>query len=250
MGEKMRASAIEFRLRMPIQIVIVLLGFWSPWVASLDLSRRVSTLAWLPLLISRFGLLRFTYATPVVIVAGALVAALGALLRVWGAAYLGYGTVHHANMQASSLMADGPYRYVRNPLYLGGWCMMIGMSLLMPPTGALLVIISTAFFYLRLIFGEEAFLRAKLGDPYQNYLRAVPRLFPRLRTSLPAAGNKPHWWIAAVSEVQPIGVFFTLACLSWTYDNLLMIKSIVICFGASLVIRAIMPRTQINSEEV
>ncbi len=42
-----------------------------------------------------------------------------ALLRTWGSAYLGRGVVHDEAMHSDALHADGPYRYVRNPLYLG-----------------------------------------------------------------------------------------------------------------------------------
>lgn len=238
----MRASKIEFRLRMVIQIVIVFIGFWAPWIGALDLSRRVSTLEWLALEISRMGLASFTYAAPIVIVAGALFTLAGAVFRVWGAAYLGYDTVHHAQMQAGGVMAAGPYRYVRNPLYLGAWCMMIGVCLLMPPSGALFTMVLVTIFYLRLIFGEEAFLAAQLGEPYRDYLRAVPRLFPRLRSGLPRATVQPRWPIAFLTELNAIGIFVTIAFLSWTYNNLLMIKAILICFGISLLVRAFMPR--------
>jgi protein-S-isoprenylcysteine O-methyltransferase Ste14 len=242
----MRASSIEFRLRMFIQVVIVVLGFWAPWLQSLDLSRRVSTLEWLALEVSRTGLVRFTFAAPVVIVAGALAAASGAVLRVWGAAYLGYDIVHHGEMQAGRVMAAGPYRFVRNPLYLGGWFMMAAISLLMPPTGALFTMVLVTVFYLRLILGEEAFLTAQIGEPYRAYLRAVPRLIPRLRSNLPRAVVQPHWTVALVTEINAIGIFIVLAGLSWTYDNLLMIKAILISFGISLVVRALMPRGEIK----
>ena len=142
----MRASSIEFRLRMIIQIVIVFIGFWAPWIGSLDLGRRISTLEWLALQISRTGMVRFTFAAPIVIVAGALAAGLGAVLRVWGAAFLGYDVVHHGQMQAGRVMAAGPYRFVRNPLYLGGWFMMAAISLLMPPTGALFTMVLVTLF--------------------------------------------------------------------------------------------------------
>ena len=95
----MKASAIEFRLRMWIQIVILFLGFWAPWIGMHDLSRRISTIEWLALEISRMGLVSFTTATPIVIVCGAIAALIGAVLRVWGVAYLGYGVVHHGDMQ-------------------------------------------------------------------------------------------------------------------------------------------------------
>ena len=192
----MKASAIEFRLRMAIMVAIVTLGFWSPWIESWDLGRRISLLEWLALEASRLGLLRFSIALPATIVLASLIAAAGAILRVWGTAYLGYGTVHHGHMQAGAVMADGPYRYVRNPLYLGGWCMMAAMAFIMPPSGALFAMTLLTLFFLRLILAEEAFLAVQLGQPYLDYLRSVPRLIPRLRAALPApaknrAGSSP-----------------------------------------------------------
>jgi len=124
----MQASVIEFRFRMLIMTTLVVLGYWAPWIEALDLGRRISLLEWLALHLRRAGLLPFGYATAAVIVIGSLFAAVGMVLRIWGAAYLGYGTVHHGRMQAGALMADGPYRYLRNPLYVGGWFMFMAMA--------------------------------------------------------------------------------------------------------------------------
>lgn len=238
----MRASAIEFRLRMIIQLVIVFLGFWAPWVGGWNFGWQTTTLVWLSFELSSTGLASFSAAMPIVIVLGALAAFLGAVLRVWGAAYLGYSTVHHGDMQAGAVMADGPFRYLRNPLYLGGWFMMLAVCLLMTPSGALFTIVLMTIFFLRLILGEEAFLAKQLGRPYADYLRAVPRLIPRFRSSLPAAGNKPHWLIAIATEVLPIGTFFTFAVLAWSYDRQrqLMLEGIFWSFLASLVARGLM----------
>jgi protein-S-isoprenylcysteine O-methyltransferase Ste14 len=243
----LRANSIVFRLRLYIQAIFVVFGYWAPWLylpslRGLDFASRISTLEWLALEISRTGLVHFTYATPIVIVAGALAAALGVVFRVWGAAYLGHTTVHHARMQAGGVMTAGPYRYVRNPLYLGAWFMVLALSLLMPPTGALFAMVLETVFLIWIIRSEEAFLSVQLGEPYRDYLRAVPRLIPRLRSSLPRVVVQPDWPTALISEVNPLGIFFTLAVLSWRYDNLLMIKSIVIFFGLSLVIRGVMQR--------
>jgi protein-S-isoprenylcysteine O-methyltransferase Ste14 len=240
----MRVSSIAFRLRMWIQIVIVVIGFWAPWLdfhsaGGFDLGRHISTLEWLAVEISRSGVASFSIATPVVIVLGALAAALGALFRVWGAAYLGYDVVHHAEMQAGSVIAAGPYRYVRNPLYIGGWFMMAAVSLLMPPSGALFTMVLVTVFYLRTILSEEAFLQAKLGDPYRAYLAAVPRLMPSLRPSLPAASANPNWPTALITEAMAIGIFVTLAFLSWTYNNQLMLWGIFASFVLSMVVRAL-----------
>jgi len=238
----MRASAIEFRLRMIIQIVIVFFGFWAPWAGGWNFGWRTSTLVWLPFELSRSGLASFAAAMPIVIVLGALVALAGAVLRVWGAAYLGYSTVHRGDMQAGAVMADGPYRYMRNPLYLGGWFMMLAVTLLMAPSGALFTTVLITIFFLRLILGEEAFLAKQLGQPYAEYLRSVPRLIPRLRGSLPPAGNAPHWLIAIATEAMPIGTFFTFAVLAWFYDQQqqIMLEGIFWSFLASLLARGLM----------
>ena len=62
----------------------------------------------------------------IVIVAGALLVFLAAGLRTWGAAYLRTEVVHDTAQHSEALVADGPFRYTRNPLYLaslanGGW---------------------------------------------------------------------------------------------------------------------------------
>jgi len=143
-------------------------------------------------------------------------------------------------MLAGTVMADGPYRYVRNPLYLGVWCMVAALAFLMPVSGALFTMTLITVFLLRLILGEEAFLTARLGEPYLNYLHAVPRLIPRLRTTLRPTGNQPHWLRAIASELTPIGVFVAFAAFSWSYSDRLMEKVIMVSFGLSLVARAFM----------
>jgi protein-S-isoprenylcysteine O-methyltransferase Ste14 len=237
----MRASQIEFRLRLAIITVIVVLGFWSPWIEAWGIGHRTSLLEWLALELSRLGLFRFTVATPVVIVIATAIAALGAVFRVWGTAWLGAGVANDLEMKAGFVMAGGPYRYVRNPLYLGTGLMIAAMSFAMPVSGAVFTLILIAAFQLRLILGEEAFLTARLGEPYRQYLRSVPRLFPRLRTNLPALHEHPQWGRALLAEANPIGVFLIFAIVSWRYENSLMIKAFLICFGVSLVLRAFAP---------
>jgi protein-S-isoprenylcysteine O-methyltransferase Ste14 len=237
----MRASVIEFRLRVLIMVVIIAVGAWSPWVGTLGSGRRISLLEWLALELSRLGLVSFTVATPLVIVVASLVALTGAFLRIWGTAWLGADIVHNASMKAGELAVDGPFRYVRNPLYLGSICMVTAVAFTLPPTGALFVAVLLAVLLIRLILAEETFLRAQLGPIYQEFHRAVPRLIPRLRTNLPRTCRAPQWGAALLAEVFPIGVFVTLAVLSWRYNNLLLIKAILVSFGLSLVARALIP---------
>jgi protein-S-isoprenylcysteine O-methyltransferase Ste14 len=235
---------------MAINAAIIILGFSSPWINAWGLGQRVPLLEWLALELSRLGLVRFTVASPIVIAAAASIAAVGAVFRVCGTAYLGPTTVNSLQMRAGAVMADGPYRFVRNPLYLGLWCMVAAMAFLMPLTGALVALALLTVFLFRLILGEEAFLAARLGESYQHYLRAVPRLIPRFRNPLPSAGTQPDWLRAALVETTSVGVFVALAVFSWSYDNRLMLRVILIGFGISLITRALTPGVLVSSDQL
>lgn len=237
----MGATRIEFRLRMMIMAIIITIGFYAPWIGVWNFGARISLLEWLPLELSRHGLISFSAAVPLVMVLAALIAAKGMVFRIWGAAYLGPATVTHINMRGDALVAGGPYRYVRNPLYIGLWSMTAALAFLMPPTGALFVLIVVPLFLLRLTLGEEAFLASKLGQPYKDYLCAVPRLVPRLRTTLLPTGSKPQWLRALFSEFTQIGIFLAFAVFSWNYDIRLMARVILVSFGISLIARALLP---------
>jgi protein-S-isoprenylcysteine O-methyltransferase Ste14 len=142
-------------------------------------------------------------------------------------------------MKAGVMMADGPYRRVRNPLYLGSWLMFAAISVLMPPTGALVTMALLTVFLLRLILGEEAFLAAQLGEPYRAYKRAVPRLIPSLQARVSAGGQRPKWGRAVLGEIMPLGVLVSFAALSWQYNSSLLTRAVLISFGISLVVRAV-----------
>jgi protein-S-isoprenylcysteine O-methyltransferase Ste14 len=243
----MRATAIEFRLRMPINAVIIILGFWAPWIEAWHIGRRMSMLEWLALELSRTGIASFAVATPLLLTVAGLFAAVAVLFRVWGTAYLGPATVNSTSMVAGAVMVDGPYRYVRNPLYIGLWCMVIALTFLMPVSGALFAVVLISLFAIRLTLGEEVFLTAKLGEPYSAYRRRVPRFFPRLRGAPAAAGERPNWFRALFAEFTPIGILVAIVVYSKSYDLELTGRLILIFFGVSLVVRAFLPRTAVNS---
>lgn len=234
---------MEFRLRMAINAAIIILGFWAPWIEAWGIGRRISLIEWLAIELSRLGAMSFSVATASVIILAALLALLSALFRVWGTTYLGPSTVNSVSMVAGKVMADGPYRYVRNPLYIGLWFMVAAMAFLMPVTGALFAVVLITIFAVRLTLGEEAFLTMQLGEPYAAYLNAVPRFIPRLRGAPEPAGAEPHWLPAALAEVTPIGVFIAIVVYSLNYDLALAGRIILIAFGASLVVCAFIPAT-------
>jgi len=91
----------------------------------------------------------------------ALIMLAAALVRAWGSAYLGREVVHDHGVHSKVLKADGPYRHVRNPLYLGNVLMSWAMGLFAPGIGWPLIVIGIPLFCYRLIGREEAALETE-----------------------------------------------------------------------------------------
>src|SRR3989442_1970327 len=65
----------------------------------------------------------------------ALLVVVAALIRTWASSYLQADVVYAADVKTESLIADGPYRWVRNPLYLANVLMTVGVGALMSRIG-------------------------------------------------------------------------------------------------------------------
>ena len=80
------------------------------------------------------------------------------------------------------LVAVGFYRYVRNPMYVGIFLMLIGHFLWFEYWNLLTyTIIVFLAFHTFVIFYEEPTLKRKFGAAYEDYLNRVPRWFPRFK---------------------------------------------------------------------
>jgi protein-S-isoprenylcysteine O-methyltransferase Ste14 len=236
----MKATAFEFRFRVWIMVVVIFLGFSSPWIELLHLGTHTTAWLWLGFELGALGVSSTAGILAVTILA-IFAAALAAAIRIWGTAYLGTSIVNNAEMKAGHVMADGPYRYVRNPLYIGSWFMVAAISVLMPVSGAAFTMILLSVFLIRLILGEEAFLAPRLGEPYMSYKKAVPRLIPSLWPRVASSGQSPNWTRALLYEITPLGVLLSFAVLSWQYNAFLLSRAVLVCFGLSLVVRAFVP---------
>ncbi len=171
----MKATAFEFRVRIFIIALIYTLGFFSPWDPLLGSGARTNMWLDSSSWIAATRWLTLNEATLFVTVCALLFGIAGTVLRVWATAYLGGATVTDSRMLAGGVVASGPYRHLRNPLYLGTWLLSFPVALLMPVSGAIFALIAILVFEFRLILGEEAFLSGKAG----SYLR-------RLQTACPA----------------------------------------------------------------
>src|SRR5438477_6853593 len=136
----------------------------------------------------------------IVILSGAFLVFLSAGLRTWAAAYLRTDVVHDTAQHSEALVADGPFRYTRNPLYLGNLPMAAGIGVLASVSGFIFLLLANWIFVYRLIFREEEALRQTQGESYRAYCEAVPRFWPSLRPRVPPGNRRPQWGQALEGE--------------------------------------------------
>lgn len=116
-------------------------------------------------------------------IAGLAVAAAGAVLAIWCVitfALVGKGTPAPFD-PPRRLVVQGPYRFVRNPMYMGAGLALAGAALFYRSAALLgftaLFLVATHLF---VVCYEEPTLRRMFGEEYEAYRRRVRRWRPRL----------------------------------------------------------------------
>jgi len=205
----MRATEFEFRHRS----VLNLIHFWIAFQAySID---RVNVVwAFVP-----WNNPHGDFLARIIFGFGALLVGAAAAIRTWAAAYLRSDVVHDTKLHTETLVADGPYRYVRNPLYLGTFLLSIGLGLLASRLGFAILAVGAGIRILRLIGREEAELEKERGESFREFCRRVPRLLPSLRPRVPASGLKPQWDQAFRGEAFMWGFFITMVAFAITLQD-------------------------------
>src|SRR5579875_1603832 len=236
----MKATALEYRFRFILHALLFALGFWAPWCEALGWTRR-STWLVLASWMYELRLLSFGAATYVVLVVAIVLLALGAWMRVWGASYVGASVVQSRDMHGEAMLADGPYRRTRNPLYLGTILHTVGLAMLMPPSGAIFALVLLWILQIRLALAEEPFLEQRFGSAYVAYRQAVPRFLPALTPRVPAAGKRPKWLQGVLGEIYVVGVVITFAVFGWGFNATTLQRGVLISLGGWIIVKALLP---------
>ena len=143
--------------------------------------------------------MRLETASVVVTVAAIALAALGTALRIWG-------TAHTKSFEGAGSLAR-----LRDSRYLGALLFGLAISILMPPSGAALFLVLGFVQLVRLALREET-----AGRPAE-----------------------PLWGRALAAETFYVAMTACFAVLAWRYNVSLLIQALLICFGCSLVMRAL-----------
>jgi protein-S-isoprenylcysteine O-methyltransferase Ste14 len=122
-------------------------------------------------------------------------------IRFWGCRHMG-GAAHVHTRKAQErrvLITDGPFAWVRNPLYLGNTIGLAGACLLLGPAwlaGA--AALASLLWYAVIVRWEEQVLTRLYPESYPAYVAAVPRFVPRIpprAARAPPDGREPYPWL-------------------------------------------------------
>ena len=111
----------------------------------------------------------------------------GVPLLVWG--YLQYFSVGGYRLPLAGgspgmdvpperIILQGPYRFTRNPMYLGHLIFLLGVTLTFWSWFALIVLTCRAYWFHRRVLGDEERLEIIFGDEYTAYQARVKRWIP------------------------------------------------------------------------
>jgi protein-S-isoprenylcysteine O-methyltransferase Ste14 len=115
-------------------------------------------------------------------VAGMIMVTIGTVIALWCVftfVFIGKGTPAPFD-PPRKLVIRGPYRFVRNPMYIGAGMTLAGAALFYE---SLSIFIYTCSFFLIthlfVVLYEEPTLRRTFGDEYEGYFGRVSRWLPR-----------------------------------------------------------------------
>lgn len=119
----------------------------------------------------------FARPTPISILIGAVVGAVGLWIRACAAGYL-----HKQEV----LTVSGPYSYTRNPLYFGSAFLALGVAVASRSwISAAMLLAYFGVVYSMVMRREEGELLGHHGEAFRLYAATVPLFFPRLTPARP-----------------------------------------------------------------
>ena len=170
------------------------------------------------------------FADPTVLslVIGFAVVFIGELIRFWGVSIVGAETRTTGTVGGTFLITNGPFSYVRNPLYAGNMLLYAGVGIMSMALFPWMLIVAVVWFYLQyflIVTREEEYLAATFGEDFEVYRKNVRRFVPRLtpyRSARPAAKTvDPSEGLASERRtLQAIGLVTALVLAKYLYLHL------------------------------
>jgi protein-S-isoprenylcysteine O-methyltransferase Ste14 len=146
---------------------------------------------------------------PLLAAIGLPIATLGALVRLYASGFI---------VKNQELATDGPYRFVRHPLYTGNILLVIGFAIAGSRWwGIPLAFFFFWFYYPTAIEYEDRKLHRLFGAAWEQWSARTPALMPQLGGRPPPAAGDRRWSLAVSNKRngELVLVAFCLGCVVW-----------------------------------
>jgi len=153
-----------------------------------------------------FGVVFLVIAHPTlpVLVPGLILGFSGLSIRIWAAGHL---------RKHKELTVSGPYRWTRNPLYLGSLIMGSGLCLASGIYWLILLFVPLfLLIYIPVMKKEENELSVSAGEDYREYKSLVPLMLPRFPSRIPSKGiGFSRYWFMYNREYNALIGFIVIS---------------------------------------
>ncbi|MBW2056743.1 MAG: isoprenylcysteine carboxylmethyltransferase family protein [Deltaproteobacteria bacterium] len=147
-----------------------------------------------------------------VFIPGAILVVLGVATRLWASGYI---------KKNQALATDGPYAYVRHPLYVGNITMGFGFALASGLWWSFPLLLGILLaFYPPAIRREDRKLHRRFGEAWEEWCRETRALLPRLTPYRQDQQGNWSFWQSLRQNGEPLIALFLLSCLYFLYLNL------------------------------
>jgi Phospholipid methyltransferase len=138
---------------------------------------------------------------------GVPIALLGALVRFYASGFIA---------KNQELATDGPYRFVRHPLYTGNVLLVVGSAIAGSRWWGLpLAAVFFWFYYPPAIEYEDRKLKRLFGGAWEQWAAGTPALVPRLGAAHPPARSRWSFATSLQRNGELVFVVFCAACMGW-----------------------------------
>jgi len=136
---------------------------------------------------------------------GLLAIALGEVIRIYSVAFIGSISRTRKDHTGARLIKEGPFGYVRNPLYVGNFFIATGVAVFAGrPWLIVLSVLLFAVQYYFIVTYEEAILLDRFGEEYETYRQSVPAWIPSHPVEIDDIVSPPALRPALRSESQTL----------------------------------------------
>jgi protein-S-isoprenylcysteine O-methyltransferase Ste14 len=182
------------------------------------ISRIIALLFFLVLIFTRTGI-ESDLSKTILNNIGLLLITLCVFGRLWSSLYIG-------GKKTNTIVKDGPYAVVRNPLYLFSFAGVLGISL-STENMFLIILLNAAylFYYPFVIISEEEKLKQIHGEAFVQYMKQTPRFIPKLLKLRQPETYEVH--VRIFSTALSDAIWFYVAYIAIDFIKLMKVKGII-----------------------